>query len=82
MKLLHYIIYFIQNDMLITLFVMGGGMLITGWHPGKPTRYVRMALSFLLGMAWMMMTACLISANFRNLPSPEFSGIWGYIYCV
>lgn len=50
------IVRFLQNDLLITLSVMGGGMVIAGWHPGKPTRYVRMALSFLVGMLWMILS--------------------------
>ena len=76
MKLLHYIIYFIQNDMLITLFFMGGGMLITGWHPGKPTRYVRMALCFLMGMAWMMLTRLPYISEFQK---SAITGIFRYM---
>ena len=83
MKLLHYIIYFIQNDMLITLFVMGGGMLITGWHPGKPTRCVRMALSFLLGMVWMMMTRLPIISEFQKFTVTGICRYMGlYVLCV
>ena len=83
MKLLHYIIYFIQNDMLITLFVMGGGMLITGWHPGKPTRYVRMALSFLMGMAWMMMTRLPFVSEFEKFAITGIIRYMGlYLLCV
>lgn len=51
-----YLVYFVQNDMLITLSVMGGGMLVAGWHPGKPSQYLRIALSLLGGMLWMMFT--------------------------
>lgn len=83
MKLLHYIIYFIQNDMLITLFVMGGGMLITGWHPGKPTRYVRMALCFLMGMAWMMLTRLPYISEFQKFTVTGIFRYMGlYLLCV
>ena len=83
MKLLHYIIYFIQNDMLITLFVMGGGMLITGWHPGKPTRYVRMALSLLMGMAWMMVTRLPYISEFQKFAITGICRYMGlYLLCV
>ena len=61
------LVYFAQNDMLITLSVMGGGMLVAGWHPGKPSQYFRIALSLLGGMLWMIL-ARLPSVNSYVVP--------------
>ena len=56
------------GNMLITLFVMGGGMLITGWHPGKPTRYVRMALR-LAPTVLPGPSLCVTALNGQTVPS-------------